>query len=120
MNITKTSRLAIMTDHEKFTETAKESAGGIGLNIDEEHFAHLTSQEDRERSKFMAVRQNPWTTAWCIFAVWCIMVFSFDNQVGSIVLGIPEFRKDFGSFFEGNYVLPADWQSAFSGGSAAA
>ncbi|EON95830.1 putative mfs hexose transporter protein [Phaeoacremonium minimum UCRPA7] len=33
-----------------------------------------------------------------------------------MVLSIPEFRKDFGREYAGNYVLDADWQSAFSGG----
>jgi hypothetical protein len=120
IHVTQISLPAMASGNEKIIETMKDKAASIGLDIDEEHVAHLTNHMDHETSKSMAVRQNPWTTAWCIFAVWCIMVFSFDNQVGSIVLGIPEFRKDFGSFFEGNYVLPANWQSAFSGGSAAA
>lgn len=101
-----------MSDQEKIPTT-------MHLDDKEEHLAHLTSQEDHQISKFMAIKQNPWVFAWCIFAVWCIVVFSFDNQVGAVVLGIPQFRKDFGSPFQGNYVLPAKWQSAFSGGPAA-
>lgn len=41
-------------------------------------------------------------------------------QASGIILGIPEFRKDFGYLFDGNYVLPANWQSAFSGAPSAA
>jgi len=46
--------------------------------------------------------------------------YSHTMQASGIILGIPEFRKDFGYFFDGNYVLPANWQSAFSGAPSAA
>ena len=41
---------------------------------------------------------------------------SYDNQAGGIFLSIPQFRKEFGFAYHGNYVLPANWQSAYSGG----
>ncbi len=43
------------------------------------------------------------------------MLTSFDNQASGTVIGIPQFRKDFGTPFGGDYVLPAKWQSAYNG-----
>ncbi len=83
--------------------------------VAEDHLAHLANQEDHETSKLQAIKQNPWVFAWCMFAVWTILLVSFENQASGNILSIPEFRKDFGSYYDGNYVLSAKWQSAFSG-----
>ncbi|KAH4053409.1 hypothetical protein HBH49_083170 [Parastagonospora nodorum] len=64
------------------------------------------------------VRQNPWACFWCIYACWTIILVAFETQASCAVVGIPQFRKDFGFEFpegSGEYVLPAGWQSAFSG-----
>lgn len=45
-----------------------------------------------------------------------LILNSFENQAGGSVLGIPQFREDFGYAYNGGYVLPVEWQSAFSGG----
>lgn len=81
--------------------------------------AHLANQEDHETSRLQAIRNNPWAFAWCIFAVWTTLLVSYENQASGTILGIPQFRKDFGSYFDGNYVLPAAWQAAFGGGAVA-
>ena len=90
-----------------------------GETTEQGHRSHLLSQEEHETSKWQAIKRNPTAFAWCIFAVWTILLVSFENQASGNVLGIPKFRKDFGYAFEGDYVLPAKWQSAFSGGSVA-
>jgi len=77
--------------------------------------AHLATQEDHEESKWQSIRNNPWAFAWCMFAVWVTLLVSYENQAAGTVLGIPQFRKDFGHYYEGNYVIDAKWQSAFSG-----
>lgn len=86
----------------------------------EEIAAHLAAQEEHDQTISSAIRSNPWCLVWLAYGVWIIMCCSFDNNAGSIVFGIPMFRKDFGYAFEGDYILPPDWQSAFSGGPAAA
>lgn len=62
-----------------------------------------------------AVQRHPRELLWCVYAIFVLVLGSFDNQAGGVVLSIPQFRKDFGSPFAGNYVLPAEWQSAYSG-----
>lgn len=81
---------------------------------------HLANQEDHEISRMQAIRSNPRAFAWCLFAVWTTLLVSFEMQASGIVIGIPQFRKDFGTYYNGNYVLPARWQSAFSGAPVAA
>ncbi|KAL4798108.1 general substrate transporter [Aspergillus venezuelensis] len=82
----------------------------------EQHLAaHIVNQQDHEKSKWQAIRDQPWAFFWCIFAIWTILLVSFENQASGIVVSIPQFRKDFGSFFEGDYVLDTTWQAVFSG-----
>ncbi|EOD51681.1 putative mfs hexose transporter protein [Neofusicoccum parvum UCRNP2] len=76
---------------------------------------HLADQEDHHLSKREAIRHQPLAFAWCIFAVWTTLLVSFENQASGTVIGIPQFRKDFGNLYNGDYVIPANWQSAFSG-----
>jgi hypothetical protein len=81
-----------------------------------ETYSHVANQEEHEETVLQAIIKHPKTILWCVFALWILLLSSFDNQAGGVVIGVPEFRKDFGSAFEGNYVLPAKWQSAYSGG----
>jgi SP family general alpha glucoside:H+ symporter-like MFS transporter len=83
--------------------------------IRQQQLANLTDREDHQDGKWQAIKKNPWAFAWCLFAVWTVLLVSFENQASGNILGIPQFRKDFGSLYEGNYVLSAKWQSAFSG-----
>jgi SP family general alpha glucoside:H+ symporter-like MFS transporter len=85
------------------------------IEVDEsQQLGHLANQEDHETGRFAALKMYPGACAWCIYACWSIILVSFEQQAAGSVLGIPEFRKDFGSEFDGNYVLPAKWQSAFN------
>lgn len=84
-------------------------------NAADEQLGHLANQEDHELSKIQAIKKHPWAFGWCLFAVWTILLVSFENQASGNILSIPQFRKDFGSYYNGDYVLSAKWQSAFSG-----
>jgi MFS transporter, SP family, general alpha glucoside:H+ symporter len=86
---------------------------------DADVIGHAVNQEEHDLTIKQALLQNKKTVAWCCWVIWVLVLASFDNAAGSAILGIPQFRKDFGSAFEGNYVLPAKWQSAYSGAPAA-
>ncbi|PKS11134.1 hypothetical protein jhhlp_002895 [Lomentospora prolificans] len=79
------------------------------------NLAHLANQEEREIGKIESIKRYPLAFAWSIFAVWCVLLVSFENQAAGNIISVPEFRKDFGYEFEGSYVLHANWQSAFQG-----
>ncbi|KAL4750670.1 hypothetical protein BDW72DRAFT_175359 [Aspergillus terricola var. indicus] len=83
---------------------------------DEQQLGYLADSEDHELSKWDNLKKYPWTFFWCIYAVWCILLVSFENQAAGVVISIPQFRQDFGSLYEDSYVLDSKWQSAFSGG----
>ncbi|KAH0420497.1 hypothetical protein CcaCcLH18_13989 [Colletotrichum camelliae] len=77
--------------------------------------ANLGNAEEHELGKLESLRKYPKASFWCVYAVWCVLVLSFENQAGGSILSIPEFRKDFGHFYDGDYVLDTKWQSAFNG-----
>ncbi|CAG9978431.1 unnamed protein product [Clonostachys byssicola] len=81
-----------------------------------EDLSSAQNAEEQELTPTQALRKYPRVVFWCCFAIWILFLSSFDNQAGGVVLGIPQFRKDFGHAFDGGYVLPAGWQSAHSGG----
>ncbi|KAL3457585.1 major facilitator superfamily domain-containing protein [Aspergillus heterothallicus] len=69
--------------------------------------AHMSNHEEHQTGIFQSFVRYPGA------CIWCITLLSFDVQAAGAVVGMPEFRKDFGYEYEGGYVLPAKWQSAF-------
>jgi len=78
------------------------------------------NQIEHEETALGALRGHPWANLWIVYAIWVLVACSFDSNASSSILGIPKFREDFGSPYGGTFVLPAKWQSAYSGGPAAA
>ncbi|KAK5449345.1 hypothetical protein LTS15_008887 [Exophiala xenobiotica] len=79
-----------------------------------------SSQHTNQPSLLKAAHKHFWALLWCLYGLWCIFANNYSKIAGSSVLGIPQFRKDFGKAFDGNYVLSAKWQSAFNGAPQAA
>ncbi len=88
-------------------------------HIDED-LNDIANQEEHELGAFATIRKRPKLFAWCLWSVFTCLGVSFENQAAGIVLSIPEFRKDFGYLYEGEYQLHTNWQSAFYGGPLAA
>ncbi|KAI8210430.1 Maltose permease MAL61 [Colletotrichum sp. SAR 10_76] len=80
-----------------------------------EEIGHAATAEDHVETPLQAIKNQPWAFLWCVYAIYVLILTSFDNQAGGSILSIPKFRKDFGNEFNGDYVLPAKWQSAYSG-----
>ena len=77
---------------------------------------HLANAEDHDVGKLASFKKYPWACAWSVYAVWLVLLISFENQAAGSVIGIPEFRKDFGyELPDGTFALDAKWQSAFQG-----
>ncbi|KAK9780169.1 putative MFS hexose transporter [Seiridium cardinale] len=89
-------------DHEELAEEGRQ-------------LAHLGNQEEHEIGKLETIKRYPKAIGWAFFAVWTVLLVSFENQASGNILGIPRFRQDFGYLYNGSYVLYANWQSAFSG-----
>ncbi|KAL3482758.1 hypothetical protein BJX62DRAFT_245564 [Aspergillus germanicus] len=84
-----------------------------------EDIGYLVNQELHEETVRQAFTRYPKRNFWIIYAVWVLVISGFDSTASSAVIGIPRFRRDYGSEHAGSYVLPAQWQAAFSGGPAA-
>ncbi|KAJ9623856.1 uncharacterized protein PV06_06810 [Exophiala oligosperma] len=95
-------------------EVSNTSHVEVNLDDEQQQLGHLANQEDHELGVYASLRKYPWACVWCAYACWTIILCSFELQAAGSVLGIPTFRKDFGEEFNGNYVLPAAWQSAFN------
>jgi SP family general alpha glucoside:H+ symporter-like MFS transporter len=106
-------------DDIQYLESAP-SKDRLGGNDHTEAIGHLAQQEAHDETPWQAVKNHPWATAWVIYGIAVVTCCSFDNNAGGNVLSIPKFREDYGSPFAGSFVLPAQWQSAYSGGPAAA
>jgi hypothetical protein len=91
----------------------------LGTVEHDEFVGQFAEQEAHEETPWQALKSHPWSSVWVVYGIGIIIACSFDNNAGGNVISIPRFRQDYGSPFDGNYVLPAQWQSAYSGGPAA-
>lgn len=55
---------------------------------------------------------NPWPALGMYMFFICI-TWGFDGLAGNAVVSIAEFRKDYGTFYEGEYIIDANWQLGF-------
>jgi hypothetical protein len=70
-------------------------SGKTGVNHAEDIAlaGHVANQEEHEQTAMQAIKAHPWAFFWCIFAIWVLVSTSFENQAGSSILGIPQFRE---------------------------
>jgi len=64
-----------------------------------------------------AIKSNPKALLWCSYSLFSCIMWGYDGLASSIVLAISRFRQDYGTEFDGQYVIPAIWQLALGGGS---
>ncbi|OAP57753.1 hypothetical protein AYL99_08491 [Fonsecaea erecta] len=103
--------------------TSTSSKPGLNSNVCtvEIHSADdLPPRQSGSSSISRSLRKYIWAVVWCLYLLWCILANNYAKTAGQSVLGIPQFRKDFGSPYHGNYVLSAKWQSAYYGAPQAA
>lgn len=112
--------MALNMDNKPHNVEVSEHAPHMSNAAETSQLGHLANQEDHEVGKLDAFRKYPWACAWSVYMVWVVLLVSFENQAAGNVIGIPQFRKDFGHEFTGadgttSYVIDAQWQSAFQG-----
>jgi hypothetical protein len=113
-----------MSSRTQTTEPAKADEAAQTQHIDDQPLHDLLAQEADQEEHDLGIlhslRQYPLASAWCVYACWTIILISFDVQAAGAIVGIPQFRKDFGEPFGDDYVLPAYWQSLFNAAPVAA
>ena len=81
----------------------------------DQRYADQANLEEQQIGVIEAIKKSPWAIVWCLYAMWCIVLANFQSMAGSSVIGIPQFRKDFGREYNGEFVLDGGWQSAIDG-----
>jgi len=76
---------------------------------------HLKDFETRQHglTRKEAIKEHWKPIAWCLYMFFTCVMYGFDSLAGGVVVGITEFRKDFGHPFAGDYVIDANWQLGF-------
>ncbi|KAL5052239.1 hypothetical protein BDW71DRAFT_170476 [Aspergillus fruticulosus] len=74
------------------TDPVKSTSVVHGEDIDY-HLAHPVNMEDHGNSIRRAINTLPWAFACCLFAVWAILLGSFENQESVVVVSIPQIRE---------------------------
>ncbi|KAH7201512.1 general substrate transporter [Fusarium oxysporum] len=59
-------------------------------------------------------RRHPKIIWWSFFWCMCAVGWGFDTQVNGAMVGVPAFRKYYGHELDGDWVIPADWLTAFN------
>jgi hypothetical protein len=111
-----TSEIADMAQSEIIKEVTHDNIHAIEIKSVEVS----PTRHGKKQSFFGSVRQYMWPLIWCLYMLWCVLANNYAKTAGQSVLGIPQFRKDFGGAYKGNYVLSAKWQSAYYGAPQAA
>lgn len=57
-----------------------------------------------------AIKSSPKALLWCCYALFTCVMWGYDGLSSSIVLAITQFRQDYGTEFNGQFVIPALWQ----------
>jgi hypothetical protein len=60
-----------------------------------------------------AIKEHWKPIGWCLYMCFTSVMYGFDLLAGGVVVGIVEFRKDFGHPFAGDCVIDANWQLGF-------
>lgn len=112
--------MAITVDDKPHNVEVNEHAPVEPTSAEMSQLGHLANQEDHEVGKLASFRKYPWACLWSVYAVWVVLLVSFENQAAGVVIGIPQFRQDFGNPFTAadgtvSYVIDAQWQAAFQG-----
>jgi SP family general alpha glucoside:H+ symporter-like MFS transporter len=47
------------------------------------------NEDDHNVGKMESFRIYPWACGWCVYAVWVVLLVSFENQAAGNVIGIP-------------------------------
>ncbi|KAL7624244.1 hypothetical protein AAE478_005803 [Parahypoxylon ruwenzoriense] len=71
-------------------------------------------QREHELTFWQAVRMYPKAVGWSAFVSIGVIMLAFDPQIIGNMFAMPQFQKDFGYEFDGEYIIPAAWQTGLS------
>ncbi|KAI6083926.1 putative maltose permease [Hypoxylon rubiginosum] len=71
-------------------------------------------EHERELSFWQAAKLYPKAVGWSAFVSIGVIMLAFDPQIIGNMFAMPQFQKDFGFELDGEYVIPASWQTGLS------
>ncbi|XXG97820.1 hypothetical protein Hte_004134 [Hypoxylon texense] len=71
-------------------------------------------QHEHELSFWQAAKLYPKAVGWSVFVSIGVIMLAFDPQIIGNMFAMPQFQKDFGFELDGEYVIPASWQTGLS------
>ncbi|KAI1766477.1 general substrate transporter [Hypoxylon sp. FL1150] len=81
----------------------------------ETHVAQAEAIEHEHRLSFwQAAELYPKAVGWSAFVSIGVIMLAFDPQIIGNMFAMPQFQKDFGFELDGEYVIPASWQTGLS------
>ncbi|KAK5073701.1 hypothetical protein LTR51_004282 [Lithohypha guttulata] len=101
------------TDDDFKNRLAVDTASIDGLNAD----ARQAAIREYNLTFVEAVKAYPTAIAWAVFFSLGVIMAAFDPQLIGNLYATPAFRRDFGYLYNGEYIVPASYQSALSMGS---
>lgn len=107
------------------TTSAKDPNVQLQEHAHEGHDVHSAGRaiqaQDRNRTWFQTLRQDPMLLLWVGVMLWTLIVRGFENQASGTVISIPVFKQKFGERnADGEWFIETQWQSALSGGATGA
>jgi len=63
------------------TVNAEKIGDAFVENIDQA--GRIANQEEHDVGAIKAIKMYPWALAWCCYAIWMIILNSFENQAGN-------------------------------------
>ncbi|KAI1780363.1 putative maltose permease [Hypoxylon cercidicola] len=73
-------------------------------------------EHERELSFWQAAKLYPKAVGWSAFVSIGVIMLAFDPQIIGNMFAMPQFQRDFGFELDGEYVIPASWQTGLSMG----
>ncbi|RYP75332.1 hypothetical protein DL771_002428 [Monosporascus sp. 5C6A] len=73
-------------------------------------------QQEHDLTLWQALKLYPTAVAWSLFVSLGVIMLAFDPQIVGSMYAMPQFQKDFGYEHNGEYVIPASWQTGLSMG----
>ncbi|KAI1471491.1 putative maltose permease [Daldinia caldariorum] len=83
-------------------------AGGADVALSE------AVQREHGLSFWEAAKLYPTAVGWSAFVSIGVIMLAFDPQIIGNMFAMPQFQKDFGFELDGEYVIPAAWQTGLS------
>ncbi|KAH0133086.1 putative maltose permease, partial [Aureobasidium melanogenum] len=105
------SAIDVKTDMQPH-EVVKEELGTVLDTVN-----HVT-QSEHELGFWKGVKLYPKAVFWSAFFCIAVIMAGFDPQLVSSFYALPAFQKKYGQLYEGEYIIPAPWQTGLGMGNA--